>query len=98
MSSPVGASGTTALAVANPWAVVPSLGNLDAYISAVNRLSDVTGTNACTREDFRIALDLLAGGQLRAGPLVSHRFPLREIERAFETTRSGEGLRVVVEP
>jgi len=27
-----------ALAVANPWAVVPSLGNLDAYISAVNRL------------------------------------------------------------
>jgi L-iditol 2-dehydrogenase len=58
----------------------------------------VTGTNACTREDFRIALDLLAGGQLRAGPLVSHRFPLREIERAFETTRSGEGLRVVVEP
>ena len=37
MSSPVGASGT-ALAMANPWAVVPSLGNLDAYISAVNRL------------------------------------------------------------
>jgi L-iditol 2-dehydrogenase len=58
----------------------------------------VTGTNACSREDFRIALDLLAGGQLRAGPLVSHRFPLGEIERAFETTRSGEGLRVVVEP
>jgi RNA polymerase sigma-32 factor len=27
-----------ALAVASPWAVVPSLGNLDAYISAVNRL------------------------------------------------------------
>src|SRR3982751_2410044 len=32
------ASPGTALAVANPWAVVPSLGNLDAYISAVNRL------------------------------------------------------------
>ena len=31
----------TALAVTgtpNPWSVVPSLGNLDAYISAVNRL------------------------------------------------------------
>ena len=27
-----------ALAVASPWAVVPSLGNLDAYMSAVNRL------------------------------------------------------------
>src|SRR5687768_5921089 len=46
-----GASGMTAstmgkpggsLALANPWAVVPSLGNLDAYISAVNRLPMLT--------------------------------------------------------
>src|SRR3954453_17681863 len=42
MSSTIGASGTTALAMANPWAVVPSLGNLDAYISAVNRLPMLT--------------------------------------------------------
>jgi RNA polymerase sigma-32 factor len=42
MSASLGASGTTALAVANPWAVVPSLGNLDAYISAVNRLPMLT--------------------------------------------------------
>src|SRR5512133_2440834 len=41
MSSSTGASGT-ALALANPWAVVPSLGNLDAYISAVNRLPMLT--------------------------------------------------------
>ncbi|MEG0557459.1 MAG: RNA polymerase sigma factor RpoH, partial [Comamonas sp.] len=27
----------TALAPANPWALVPPLGNLDAYISAANR-------------------------------------------------------------
>ncbi|TFZ01113.1 RNA polymerase sigma factor RpoH [Ramlibacter rhizophilus] len=40
-TSAVGASGT-ALAVSNPWAVVPSLGNLDAYISAVNRLPMLT--------------------------------------------------------
>ncbi len=30
------------LAVANPWALVPPLGNLDAYISAVNRLPLLT--------------------------------------------------------
>src|SRR3954466_12056913 len=42
MSSSLGTAGTTALAVANPWAVVPSLGNLDAYISAVNRLPMLT--------------------------------------------------------
>ena len=31
-----------ALAMANPWSVVPALGNLDAYISAVNRLPLLT--------------------------------------------------------
>ena len=41
MSTLNGAPGT-ALAMASPWAVVPSLGNLDAYISAVNRLPMLT--------------------------------------------------------
>ena len=33
---------TSPLAAANPWAMVPALGNLDAYISAVNRLPLLT--------------------------------------------------------
>ena len=33
---------STTLAPANPWALVPPLGNLDAYISAVNRLPLLT--------------------------------------------------------
>jgi RNA polymerase sigma-32 factor len=32
----------TALTVANPWSMVPPLGNLDAYIAAVNRLPMLT--------------------------------------------------------
>ena len=32
----------TALTLKNPWAVVPSLGHLDAYISAVNRMPMLT--------------------------------------------------------
>ena len=35
-------STSTAVALRNPWAVVPSLGNLDAYISAANRLPLLT--------------------------------------------------------
>jgi L-iditol 2-dehydrogenase len=58
----------------------------------------LTGTSACTRDDFRKALDLLTSGQFRAAPLVTHRYPLAQIATAFETTRSGAGLRVVVEP
>ena len=41
MSPQTGAS-VNAVAIANPWAVIPSLGNLDAYISAVNRLPMLT--------------------------------------------------------
>jgi RNA polymerase sigma-32 factor len=41
MTASIAAPGS-ALAVASPWAVVPSLGNLDAYISAVNRLPMLT--------------------------------------------------------
>ena len=42
MTSLSGAPAANQLAVANPWALVPSLGNLDAYISAANRLPLLT--------------------------------------------------------
>jgi RNA polymerase sigma-32 factor len=32
----------TALAVRDPWALVPAIGNLDAYITAVNRIPLLT--------------------------------------------------------
>ncbi|MDO9434001.1 RNA polymerase sigma factor RpoH [Hydrogenophaga sp.] len=40
--APVATAIHGSLAVANPWALVPPLGNLDAYISAVNRLPLLT--------------------------------------------------------
>jgi RNA polymerase sigma-32 factor len=65
MSSSLGASGSTALALANPWAVVPSLGNLDAYISAVNRLPMLTAEEEIEyAKKFREHNDLEAAGKL----------------------------------
>jgi RNA polymerase sigma-32 factor len=59
------ASPGTALAMANPWAVVPSLGNLDAYISAVNRLPMLTPQEEQEfARKFRDANDLEAAGKL----------------------------------
>ena len=40
--APVASATNGSIAVANPWALVPPLGNLDAYISAVNRLPLLT--------------------------------------------------------
>ena len=55
----------TALAMANPWAVVPSLGNLDAYISAVNRLPMLTPQDEQEfARKFRNDNDLEAAGKL----------------------------------
>jgi L-iditol 2-dehydrogenase len=58
----------------------------------------VTGTSACTRDDFRTALNLIDSGQVDVKKLASHTFPLDRVHEAFETTRSGAGLRVIVNP
>ncbi len=55
----------TALAPANPWALVPPLGNLDAYISAVNRLPLLTlEEEQRYAQQFKKDNDLEAAGRL----------------------------------
>jgi RNA polymerase sigma-32 factor len=55
----------TALAVRSPWAVMPSLGNLDAYISAVNRLPMLTQEEeVALGKRLRNHQDLDAAGKL----------------------------------
>ncbi|MBK0391791.1 RNA polymerase sigma factor RpoH [Ramlibacter algicola] len=54
-----------ALTLASPWAVVPSLGNLDAYISAVNRLPMLTPEEESEfARRYRDHDDLEAAGKL----------------------------------
>ncbi|MBP6336249.1 MAG: RNA polymerase sigma factor RpoH [Vitreoscilla sp.] len=55
-----------AVALRDPWAVVPSIGNLDAYISSINRLPLLT-----QEEETRFARELRDKGDLQAaGKLV----------------------------
>src|SRR3954471_3117032 len=59
-------SPTSALAVRDPWTMVPSLGNLDAYISAANRLPLLTH-----EEEVSLARQLRETGDVKAaGALV----------------------------
>ncbi|MBP9684397.1 MAG: RNA polymerase sigma factor RpoH [Rhodoferax sp.] len=56
---------STALTLANPWALVPALGNLDAYISAVNRMPMLTlEEEQLYSRKFQIDNDLEAAGKL----------------------------------
>ena len=52
---------TTALSVRDPWALVPPLGNLDAYISAVNRIPLLT-----PQEEIAYAQRLQSHGDVEA--------------------------------
>ena len=57
---------STALTLRDPWALVPSLGNLDAYISAVNRMPMLT-----PEEESRFARNLRDDGDVSsAGRMV----------------------------
>ena len=64
MSYPIGPSSAT-VALTNPWSMVPSLGNLDAYISAANRLPMLTLEEEQTfARKFKNENDLEAAGKL----------------------------------
>ena len=52
---------STAVAVRDPWSLVPSLGNLDAYISAVNRIPLLS-----QEEEVELATRLRQSGDLEA--------------------------------
>jgi RNA polymerase sigma-32 factor len=59
------AANTTALTVRDPWSLVPSLGNLDAYVSAVNRMPMLTQTEEVELgRALRDKADVQAAGRL----------------------------------
>ena len=81
MNLPVNtSSATAAISVRNPWAMVPSLGNLDAYITAANRVPLLTH-----EEEIAFATGLRATGDLEAaGKLVlSHLRLVVSISRKY---------------
>jgi RNA polymerase sigma-32 factor len=59
------AEATTAVSVRDPWSMVPSLGNLDQYITAVNRLPMLTQPEEVSLgQRLRATGDIEAAGQL----------------------------------
>src|SRR4051812_25399956 len=74
------AAPASALAVRDPWALVPSLGNLDAYITAVNRVPLLT-----QEEETAFARRLRENGDLQAAGslVVSHLRLVVSISRKY---------------
>ncbi len=58
----------------------------------------VTGSHGSTPRQHTMAMDLISTKRIDLDGLITHRFPLNEIEQAFDITRKQLGLKVLVLP
>jgi len=59
---------------------------------------NVTGTASAAPWHFSEAMKLVTSGQIKLDKLITHRFPLEEIDKALKTVLEGKGIKVVVTP
>jgi L-iditol 2-dehydrogenase len=105
-AAPAPAAQRQALELAAPGARINFFGGLPRDRSLVELDTNlihygelvVTGTTANTTADCREALELVVSGQVDTAGLIGDREPLDAAADAFEAARSGELLKVVIEP
>ncbi|XP_019723139.1 sorbitol dehydrogenase [Hippocampus comes] len=82
-------------------------GGVVVVVGLGSEMATIPLINAATREvDIRgvfrycntwpMAIAMLASGKVNVKPLVTHRFPLEQAVQAFETTRQGLGIKVML--
>ncbi|NTW03520.1 MAG: alcohol dehydrogenase catalytic domain-containing protein [Oscillochloris sp.] len=62
------------------------------------REMDIVGSLGCRPVDYPRVIELARRGQIKVAELVTHRFPLSEINRAFDALRAGDAIRAVIIP
>ncbi len=60
------------------------------------REMEIMGSLGCRPVDFPRIIELVKNGDLKVKELVTHKYPLSEINEAFDTLRKGEGIRTVI--
>jgi len=71
--------------------------NIDTNLIHYRELS-VRGTHGSRPKQVEKAIELIRNGQLDMEKYITHRFPLREINRAFEQAQRGNRLKILVKP
>jgi len=64
-----------------------------------DRELSLVGTLMYQEKDYRRAIELIAAGKLRLGPMITHRFAFRDYLKAYEAIESlkGESMKVMIE-
>lgn len=60
--------------------------------------ASLTGSHGSTPRQHAMAMKLIGEGKVKVKNLISHRFPLADIVRAFDTVKSQQGMKAVVIP
>jgi L-iditol 2-dehydrogenase len=58
----------------------------------------VTGSHGCVPRHHELAVKLLERRLVRTEPIITHYFPLDEINHAFDTMESKQGMKIIVHP
>ncbi len=70
---------------------------IEANLIHYNELN-VTGTASAAPWHFNEAMKLVISGQIKLDKLITHRFPLEEIDKALKTVVESKGIKVIVIP
>jgi L-iditol 2-dehydrogenase len=70
---------------------------IEANVIHYNEIN-VNGTTAFTRLDYLNAISLIASGKVNVKDLVSHTFGIDDFVKAYEKCKSGEGVKVLINP
>lgn len=58
----------------------------------------LNGSTAYKREDYFQSRDIVVSKKINLKEIVTHRFKIDEFKKAYEVCKSGEGLKVIIEP
>lgn len=58
----------------------------------------VTGSHGCVPRHHEMAIKLIEAGKVRTDPIITHHFPLDQINDAFETMETKQGMKIIVHP
>ncbi len=58
----------------------------------------VTGSHGSVPRQHTLAVKLIEKGMVRMKPIITHHFPLEQINEAFEVMESRQGMKIVIQP
>ncbi|MFQ5341853.1 MAG: zinc-binding dehydrogenase, partial [Anaerolineae bacterium] len=62
------------------------------------REMEIVGSLGCRPVDYPRVIEMARQGRIKVAELVTHKFPLEEINQGFDVLRAGEAVRAVVVP